>query len=77
MISSSLHEGRLGMNAAKREHWKELCEEAAREQDPEKLIALAEEIDRELEQKHPSSGRQTEVGPPKSAPARHPGRKAF
>jgi hypothetical protein len=34
-----------------KERWQELCEQAATEQDPEKLVALAEEIGRLLEEK--------------------------
>ncbi len=33
------------------ERWKQLCEQAAREQDPEKLLALVTEINRLLEEK--------------------------
>jgi hypothetical protein len=38
----------------KPELWVELAELAAQEQDPEKLLALAEEINRLLEKKHSS-----------------------
>jgi len=34
-----------------KERWMELCEQAANEQDSEKLIKLAKEIDRLLEEK--------------------------
>jgi len=51
------------MQDEKKEHWMELCAQAAVEQDPEKLHALVEEIDRLLQEKedllkrsHPSSG---------------------
>ena len=33
------------------ERWKELCAQAAKEQDPEKLMALVAEINRLLERK--------------------------
>jgi len=33
------------------ERWRKLCEQAAIEQDPQKLVELAEEIDRLLEVK--------------------------
>ncbi len=35
----------------KKEHWMELCAQAAVEQDPEKLHALVEEIERLLQEK--------------------------
>jgi len=51
------------MQDEKKEHWMELCAQAAVEQDPEKLHALVEEIDHQLQEKedrlkqsHPSSG---------------------
>jgi hypothetical protein len=34
-----------------KERWKQLCEQAANEQDPKKLIALVQEINRLLEAK--------------------------
>jgi hypothetical protein len=50
------------MQGEKKERWMELCAQAAVEQDPEKLHALVEEIDRLLQEKeervrkqHPSS----------------------
>jgi hypothetical protein len=48
----------------KRESWMELCELAAQEKDPTKLIALIAEIDRLLESKE-QSVRKT----PSSVPA--------
>jgi len=39
------------MQDEKQEHWMELCAQAALEQDPEKLHALVEEIDRLLQEK--------------------------
>ncbi len=39
------------MKGEKKERWMELCEQAANEQDSEKLIELAREIDRLLEEK--------------------------
>ena len=39
------------MQGEKKEHWMELCAEAAVEEDPEKLHALVEEIDRLLQEK--------------------------
>jgi hypothetical protein len=36
----------------KRESWMELCELAAQEKDPKRLMALIAEIDRLLEAKH-------------------------
>ena len=34
-----------------KQHWRELCEQAAFEQDPDKLLALVREINRQLEEK--------------------------
>jgi hypothetical protein len=40
------------MRGQNRERWKELCEQAANEQDPEKLLELTAEIDRLLSEKY-------------------------
>jgi len=39
------------MQGEKGERWRKLCEQAAIEQDPQKLMELADEIDRLLEAK--------------------------
>ena len=39
------------MDAKSDERWKVLCEQAAKEQDPEKLLALVKEINQLLEQR--------------------------
>jgi hypothetical protein len=39
------------MRGEKKEKWMALCEQAANEQDPEKLMALVAEIDRLLAEK--------------------------
>jgi hypothetical protein len=39
------------MKGEKREQWMSLCEQAAEEQDPEKLMALVNEITRLLDEK--------------------------
>jgi hypothetical protein len=39
------------MQGPKRERWMELCEQAATEQDPEKLLSLTREINQLLEEK--------------------------
>lgn len=39
----------------KQEEWLELCAQAAKEQDPQKLMALVEEIHRLLEAKGPQA----------------------
>jgi hypothetical protein len=39
------------MKGEKREQWMRLCEEAANEQDPQKLLDLVREINRLLEEK--------------------------
>ena len=49
-IRASPDEGGL-MRGEKKEEWMALCEQAATEQDPEKLMALVAEIDRLLAEK--------------------------
>jgi hypothetical protein len=39
------------LQGAKKEYWMQLCELAANEQDPEKLMELVKEINRLLEEK--------------------------
>lgn len=39
------------MKGQTKEHWMELCEQAATEQDPERLLQLINEINRMLDQK--------------------------
>jgi hypothetical protein len=39
------------MKGETKEHWTQLCELAAAEKDPEKLLALVKEINRMLEEK--------------------------
>ena len=39
------------MDEKTKESWRELCEQAAKEQDPEKLMQLVAEIDRLLQEK--------------------------
>jgi hypothetical protein len=39
------------MQGEQKEHWMSLCEKAAQEQDPEKLILLVHEITRLLDEK--------------------------
>jgi len=41
-----------------REKWMELCEQASTEQDPEKLLALVQEINRLLEAKQERQSKQ-------------------
>ncbi len=41
-----------------REKWMELCEQASTEQDPEKLLALVQEINRLLEAKQERLSKQ-------------------
>ena len=40
------------MEERQKEEWMRLCEQAAYEQDPEKLMALVQEINRLLDEKH-------------------------
>ena len=51
------------MKGEKKEHWMELCEQAANEQDAVKLHALVLEIDRLLKEKEDriSAARSTQV----------------
>jgi hypothetical protein len=49
-IKASADEGGL-VRGEKKEKWMALCEQAANEQDPEKLMALVAEIDRLLAEK--------------------------
>jgi hypothetical protein len=44
------------MTGDTRERWMQLCEQAANEQDPEKLLQLVEEINRLLEEKEQRLG---------------------
>jgi hypothetical protein len=39
------------MQGEKKEPWKELCEQAVKERDPQKLLKLVQEIDRLLAEK--------------------------
>jgi len=49
-----------------KEYWRQLCEQAANEQDPDKLLELAKEIVRILDVKEERLKRATK--PPNSAP---------
>ena len=51
-----------GVCLENREKWMELCEQASKEQDPEKLLALVQEINRLLETKQERLNKQK---PPK------------
>lgn len=41
----------VGMQGEEKERWRELCEQAANEQDPDKLLTLVEEITRLLKER--------------------------
>lgn len=41
----------VGLKGERKEYWMHLCEQAANEQDPEKLMELVKEINRLLEEK--------------------------
>ena len=45
-------EGVVGMLDKDEKHWRELCDQAAKEQDPAKLIKLMQEINRLLTAEH-------------------------
>jgi len=53
--SSPYRKGRMREN---RERWMELCEHASTEEDPEKLLALVQEINRLLEAKQERLNKQ-------------------
>jgi hypothetical protein len=50
------------MEEGKKERWWELCERAANEQDPERLVALAKEINQLLEEKEARLKRERRAG---------------
>jgi hypothetical protein len=50
------------VQAPKKERWLELCEMAAKEFDPTKLLELTSEIDRLLAEREPLKGKQTIAG---------------
>ncbi len=50
------------MLGEKKERWQELCEQAAQEQDPEKLSQLVAEIDRMLQEKQDRLERKQILG---------------
>jgi len=50
------------MQGLKRELWHELCEKAAVEQDPQRLIELTREINRLLAEKFDRLNKQDEAG---------------
>jgi hypothetical protein len=56
------------MQGKARERWQELCEQAANEQDPKKILELVEEINRLLELKYQGLSREA----PSKLAARHP-----
>jgi hypothetical protein len=49
------------LKGEKRERWMHLCEQAANEQDPEKLMVLIREIDALLQEKENRLRRQPET----------------
>ena len=51
------------MKGEKRERWMQLCEQAANEQDPEKLMVLIREIDILLQEKESRLRRQPRMQP--------------
>jgi hypothetical protein len=52
-----------------KERWMELCELAAQERDPAKLLALTEEIDRLLEEKQQRLNANRNWNPNRRAPS--------
>ncbi len=54
------------MKGATGERWRKLCEQAQTEQDPEKFMALIEEINRVLEEKEARLKRNPAVPAPAS-----------
>lgn len=45
---------------AEKEKWMELCEQAAIEQDPDKLFRIVQEISRLLEEKEATTGKKSQ-----------------
>jgi hypothetical protein len=56
-----------GVAGEKQERWKELCEHAANEQDPEKLLHLVKEINDLLDAKKHRSAEVSSSAQPKDA----------
>jgi hypothetical protein len=56
------------MQGQTKERWEELCEQAAVEQDPEKLLELVQEINEILLQKRRRLTGGTAAGPDKAKP---------
>ena len=58
------------MEQEHKERWMELCEMAAKEQDPDKLFALAQEINRLLDDKEArlKQERKQDAGQPQAGP---------
>ena len=50
------------MKGERKEYWMHLCEQAANEQDPDKLMELVEEINRLLEEKEQRLKNETTAG---------------
>ena len=55
--------GGADLKGEKRERWMQLCEQAANEQDPEKLMVLIREIDILLQEKESRLRRQPRMQP--------------
>jgi hypothetical protein len=51
------------MKGKTKEHWTELCEQAAREQDSDKLLQLVHEINRMLDEKEQRLQREHAISP--------------
>ena len=50
------------MKGERKEYWMHLCERAANEQDPDKLIELVKEINRLLQEKEQRLTKETTAG---------------
>jgi hypothetical protein len=54
--------GGLHLRGERKEYWMQLCEQAANEQDPDKLMELVKEINRLLEEKEQRLQREKSRG---------------
>lgn len=54
------------MRAEMRERWQELCEQAANEKDPAKMLEIVEELNRVLDAKYNHTN-HTDGAPPKTS----------
>ena len=74
--AATVHQGVrqcASMQGKTRERWQELCEQAAKEQDPSKMLEIVEEINRLLAVKYDRISHSNGAPPKTSKQASHPG----